>query len=172
MTSAPNPLWNFAVHFYARPGVPAVCLALQDEHEADVNLLLFLLWCAAAGRLLSQDDVRRFDDEVRGWRDGAVVPLRALRRRLKGVALIEPAQQQAFRDKVQTLEQEAERTLQDALYGLSQSQRFGMQAPPGEAARDNIAAYERALARNFPGAAIAVLIENFAAVAGERTAPG
>jgi uncharacterized protein (TIGR02444 family) len=36
-------LWQFSEQHYARPGVAAACLALQDEHGANVNLLLLLL---------------------------------------------------------------------------------------------------------------------------------
>lgn len=39
-------LWNFALHLYARPGVEAACLALQDE-GADVCLLLCGAWLEA-----------------------------------------------------------------------------------------------------------------------------
>nr|WP_299245610.1 TIGR02444 family protein [uncultured Halomonas sp.] len=37
-------LWDYALILYARPGVAAACLALQDEHGADVCELLWLCW--------------------------------------------------------------------------------------------------------------------------------
>jgi uncharacterized protein (TIGR02444 family) len=160
-STAPNPFWDFSLDFYARPSVSAACLTLQDECGADINLLLFLLWRAAAGRLLSQDEVTRLDGEVRDWRDAAIAPLRALCRRLKETALIEPAPQQKFRDQVKSLELEAERLQQDALYAASRSRTLGTEAPPQHAARGSIAGYERVLGRTFPSGAAGVLVDAF-----------
>ena len=50
----------------------------------DVNLLLFLLWLADDGQLLSADEVRKLDDKVRDWRNLTIIPIREARRRLKG----------------------------------------------------------------------------------------
>lgn len=45
-----NPFWDFSVGFYNKPGVAAACLHVQDRHGIDVNLLLFGVWAAVAGR--------------------------------------------------------------------------------------------------------------------------
>nr|WP_298376607.1 TIGR02444 family protein [uncultured Halomonas sp.] len=37
-------LWDYALILYARPGVAAACLALQDDHGADVCELFWLCW--------------------------------------------------------------------------------------------------------------------------------
>ena len=42
-------LWDFSVELYARPGVAAACLALQDRAGADVCLLLAALWLERRG---------------------------------------------------------------------------------------------------------------------------
>ncbi len=52
MSAEPNPLWAFAVSCYARPGVAEQLLVLQDEHDADVMLLLAAAWCAGEGRVV------------------------------------------------------------------------------------------------------------------------
>ena len=42
-------LWRFSLTVYGRAGVPAACLALQDEGGRDVNLLLYCCWVGASG---------------------------------------------------------------------------------------------------------------------------
>lgn len=73
-----NPLWDFALALYDRPGVKDVLLRLQDEAGMDVLLLL-------ADRWLAQQQLNwpaaEFLQEYRHWREGMIVPLRALRRR-------------------------------------------------------------------------------------------
>ncbi|WP_417617111.1 TIGR02444 family protein [Oceanisphaera sp.] len=41
--------WQFSEQHYARPGVAQACLQLQDEHGANVNLLLLLLMLEERG---------------------------------------------------------------------------------------------------------------------------
>ena len=53
MAADSSPFWRFSLDFYRRPGVPEVCLQLQDAHGVDVNLLLFALWQATERRTLS-----------------------------------------------------------------------------------------------------------------------
>jgi uncharacterized protein (TIGR02444 family) len=160
--STQTPLWRFSLHFYRLDGVSDACIALQDEYGVDVNLLLFLFWLAAGRRQLSVADVKRLDDAVRGWRDLTIVPIRDTRRKLKGAAtLVEAQKQEAFRTKIKAVELEAERLQQEALFGLTRTGPLGSEAAPGEAARANIAAYERGLAARFPKRAVDVLAGAF-----------
>lgn len=77
-------LWEFACALYAKPGVAQACLALQDEHGADVPLLLAAIWHGAAGRgVLSAVRARRWKATARAWRTQIVGPLRQARRALK-----------------------------------------------------------------------------------------
>lgn len=73
-----NPLWDFALALYGRPGVQDVLLRLQDEADMDVLVLL-------ADRWLAQQQLNWPAAEslqgYRHWRDAMIVPLRALRRR-------------------------------------------------------------------------------------------
>src|SRR5215472_1948573 len=104
-TSAETPFWRFSLKFYREPGVSEACIALQDEFGVDVNLLLFLLWLASDDRQLSTEEVRMLDDNVRDWRNLTIVPIRNARRKLKGAAtLVDPETQEAFRNKVKTIE--------------------------------------------------------------------
>ena len=159
-----SPFWRFSLAFYRRPGVGEACIQLQDACAVDVNLLLFLLWLASAKRRLSADEVRAVDDKVRGWRELTVLPLRAMRRTLKGNApLVEAGLAEAYRSKIKGVELEAERLQQEALYALAQSVSPGAPdaSSPDEAARANIAAYQAVLGREFPTAPVAVLLGAF-----------
>ena len=49
--------WDFSLAFYAMPGVADACLQLQDGCGADVNVLLFLLYRARDGYMLSAAEV-------------------------------------------------------------------------------------------------------------------
>ena len=44
--------WAFSLQFYGREHVPSMCVAMQDGHGADVEMVLFALWCATRGRRL------------------------------------------------------------------------------------------------------------------------
>jgi uncharacterized protein (TIGR02444 family) len=163
---AETPFWRFSLYFYRQAGVSDACIALQDQCGVDVNLLLFLLWLAASGRQLSTGDVRQLDDKVRDWRNLTIVPIRDVRRKLKGAAtLVAPEKQEAFRTKVKTIELDAERLQQEALYASTQSSPPGTQTSPPAAARANVAAYGIVLGLSFPGNAIEVLVGAFDGIA-------
>ena len=88
---------------------------------------------------------------MRSWRELTIIPIRDARRKLKGAAtFVEPAKQEAFRDKVKAVELEAEQLQQEALYSFTTSGPLG--APSGAAGRGagNVAAYERAMGGIFP----------------------
>jgi uncharacterized protein (TIGR02444 family) len=158
-----SPFWRFSLAFYRRPGVGEACIQLQDACAVDVNLLLFLLWQASAKRRLSVDEVRTIDDQVRGWRELTVLPLRAMRRTLKGAALlIEPGTAEAYRSKIKGVELEAERLQQEALYGLANSMTLGAaESSADAAARANVDAYQTVLGQEFPVAPVALLLGAF-----------
>lgn len=171
--NATTPFWRFSLHFYRQAGVADACIALQDGSGVDVNVLLFLLWLAADRQRLSADDVRKLDDLVRSWRDATVVPIRNVRRALKGQpTLIEAGKQEAFRNRIKAVELEAERLQQEALYALARSGPLGVPASPPEAARANAIAYERVLERPFSPQAIEVLMAAFAGLEHRAFAPG
>ena len=67
---------------------------------ADVNVLLYLLWCASEGRVLSSEEVAGIDAACEGWRRAVVGPLRQVRRGLKTPALVEPRLAEAYRAKI------------------------------------------------------------------------
>jgi len=140
-SSRDSAFWQFSLRFYALPDVAPACLALQDEANVDVNLLLLLLFLADNGRAVTRDDVARLDAAIAPWRSQVVEPLRALRRRIKtGVGDIPPNASEPFRNMVKKVELEAERVEQGRLENLAVD--LGKPADRLAAARANLAVYE------------------------------
>src|SRR5215210_6396925 len=158
-----SPFWRFSLRFYRLPGVADACIALQDEAGVDVNLLLFLLWNARMGRVLSRADVEALEGRVAQWRDGVVIPLREMRRQLKSPpALVEKGAAEAFRTRIKQIELEAERLQQESLFALAQSSPPGQPAlSPEEAARDSVVAYQTMKGVTFPPAALGTVFSAF-----------
>lgn len=81
--AAGEAFWRFSLALYARPGVAAALITLQDRTGRNVNLMLYALWLGARGIQL---DAAHLDAAAAAMAplDAAVVaPLRRLRRRLK-----------------------------------------------------------------------------------------
>ena len=158
-SSRDSPFWRFSLRFYALPDVAPACLALQDEANVDVNLMLFLLFLAENGRAITRDDVAGLDASIAPWRTQVVEPLRALRRRLKsGIGEIPSATSEGLRNMVKKIELEAERLEQGRLENAAPI--LGKPAPRNDAARANLAAYEAYLGR-FPDAPKALILKAF-----------
>ncbi|WP_245947785.1 TIGR02444 family protein [Billgrantia montanilacus] len=81
---AADSLWDFALALYARPGVEAACLTLQDEAGVDVCELLWHCWLHHHGLALETEPEGLV--AIRQWQREVTSVLRALRRRLKGEA--------------------------------------------------------------------------------------
>ena len=109
MTS-PSPLRDFALAFYARPGVSPACLKLQDEGGVDVLMLIALLYAdVRLGQPLNTARIATLDAEIANWRRIVILPLRRIRVQLKpGWAEVPDANRLALREKVKALELEAE----------------------------------------------------------------
>jgi uncharacterized protein (TIGR02444 family) len=76
-------LWQFTLAAYKREGVPAACLALQDEYGLDVNVLFLCLFAGARGHELPTHEFALIDDIVAPWKESVIHPLRSVRRHLK-----------------------------------------------------------------------------------------
>jgi len=160
--TATTPFWRFSLKYYGQAGVSDACIALQDGCGVDVNLLLFLFWLASERQALSADEVKKLDATIKSWRELTIIPTRDTRRKLKGAKTsVDPAKQEALRDKVKAVELEAEKLQQEALYAFTQSGPLGKPAEPPAAARGNVAAFERAMGASFPKASVDVLVNAF-----------
>jgi uncharacterized protein (TIGR02444 family) len=165
--TATTPFWRFSLKFYGQTGVSDACIALQDGCGVDVNLLLFLFWLASERQALSADEVKKLDATIKSWRELTIIPIRDTRRKLKGAkTFVDPAKQEALRDKVKAVELEAEKLQQEALYAFTQTGPLGKPSEPPAAARGNVAAFERAMGASFPKASVDVLVNAFDGLTG------
>ncbi|MEN5364005.1 TIGR02444 family protein [Brevundimonas intermedia] len=113
-------LWDWAVAAYAAPGVGEACLALQDNHEQNVPVLLWSGWVAATGRKPDAETIEAACDTARAWDSVVVAPLRSVRRTLKApIPDIDDGPREAVRNRIKALELEAERHLLEALEALA-----------------------------------------------------
>ena len=157
-----SPFWAFSLKIYSSPTVPPACLTLQDGSGVDVNVMLFCMFLAGAGRRISVGDGAVIEASVEDWRVSAVVPLRHVRR-----FLTEPPEAfrdaaTALRDRIKAVELEAERLQQEALYGLRPPTDWGEPDAVSRAtARHNIAAYEHLIGKPFDRNAVAALLNEF-----------
>jgi uncharacterized protein (TIGR02444 family) len=117
--SAALSFWAFSTAIYADPDVQAECLALQDNHDIDVNLLLFCAYVGARhGVVLREAELREADAQVRKWQNDIIQPVRKVRKTLKAFAtLASPVASSAaaLREQIKRLELEAERIEQSML---------------------------------------------------------
>jgi uncharacterized protein (TIGR02444 family) len=105
--------WRFSLRVYARPGIAAALLGLQDRAGHNVNLVLYGLWLAIGrGVRLDRGELTRARAAIAKIDRDVLLPLRNLRRALKGDA---DPDIQALRRRVLALEVAAERRVQARL---------------------------------------------------------
>ena len=135
-----NPFWRFSLDVYSAPGVAPECLALQEALAIDVNLLLFSAWAGAEpGVALTADEIAAAEAVVAAWHDEVVRPLRAARRKIKGMTLHAEPAVAAFRKAVADIEIGAERIEQALLWDWASRRWAGLAVPaPCRPVRANI----------------------------------
>lgn len=122
-TTDDNPLWDFALEFYQRPGVADALLVAQDELGADVMLLISAVYFAEQRRRVQSKIVDRWLDEC-SVPCGMIRQQRQLRRELaalRGNSLQYEA--------AKLFEQSLERWQADIIYGLPAPRRSLKKAP-------------------------------------------
>lgn len=156
--SEPLPdLLHFARGVYARPGIRALCLRLQDEYDVDVVLLLMCCWHGCYHGVLSETAIAQASAFSGHWREQLVRPLRQARRWLKPHPAdsvgIPGEDQEILRERIKALELEAEFMQLRALAGLVPAPPADIGPPPPAsdapaAIRENLALYAREHKRN------------------------
>jgi uncharacterized protein (TIGR02444 family) len=112
-----NPFWDFSIRLYGKPGVAEACIALQEKHGLDVNVLMYCAWRGAA---MTPADVAAAAKTVSAWHDAMVRPLRALRTELKEDAKGAPRPvAERVRAQIKSAELNAERVEQVMLVALA-----------------------------------------------------
>jgi uncharacterized protein (TIGR02444 family) len=117
--------WLFSQSVYTAAGVQEECLLLQDRFGIDINLLLFSAFVGAVhGALLPTEELSNANAAVAQWQEGIVRSLRTVRRALKQAKPPHPivaAPIHDLREKIKSIELEAERIEQVALEAWCQS---------------------------------------------------
>jgi uncharacterized protein (TIGR02444 family) len=103
--------WDFALKLYAEPGIADACLRLQAECSVDVMMLLMATFAAVRrGVVLTPSEIADMDAACRPWREQVVLPLRALRTRLKAGPAPAPSEgTEKLRSSIKAAELSAER---------------------------------------------------------------
>ena len=151
-----NPFWQFSLAVHSGPGVDAECLALQDTHGIDVDVLLFCAWVGTQGIVLTADNMAAIEALVRPWRDTAIAPLRAARRGIKTLPEMADAAVAALRKDVAALELRAEQIEHAMLYGMAPALGSATTAAE-EAMRRNVSALGRS--KSVPALAAPRLVD-------------
>jgi len=105
-----HPFWQFSINVYAQDGVADACIALQEEYQIDVNILLFCCWSASIGNgALTSAELTVARNAVTSWNREVVQGLRAIRNHLKaGYDGFDAADSEALRQRVLGIEINAE----------------------------------------------------------------
>jgi len=156
--------WPFSLAFYNDAGAQQACIAFQDSHGGDVNVMLYLLFRARDGGAYDTGGVAAVDAAVAPWREEVVRPLRAVRRVLKSCQYLPDGEaQEGFRAKIKKVELDAEKLQQVVLEGNAPPP--GMTGlDPRAAASRSLAAYAEMLGTDLPDDLTRVFTERLAAV--------
>jgi uncharacterized protein (TIGR02444 family) len=166
MVRAESPFWRFSLSVYGGAPTAAICLRLQDEHHADVNVVLFVLWLATRNRRLTPRDVEAMMNYVSAWREDVVTNIRGARRALRiAYASFPPDRVSDLRTAVKRVELEAERLEQEALYdGFPETSQGERTDDKKKAAKTNLEHYAACLGSTFEEAHVNALCEASAKV--------
>lgn len=105
-----NPFWQYSLSVYQRPTVAELCLRLQDEFQADVNMLLCAAWLSSIGQPLTEGLLYQLSADSYDWQQNCLGPLRQARRFLKPRAAADTYQ------AIKRLELEVEAMQQQKIY--------------------------------------------------------
>jgi uncharacterized protein (TIGR02444 family) len=112
-----NPFWKFSLTIYSTDGVANECLALQNDLDLDVNVLLFCAWLGWSRKAnLSIDDVESIVAAVKPWHESVVKPLRSVRQFTRDISVHPVAE---LRAQVKLNELRAECIEQEMLYAYA-----------------------------------------------------
>ena len=156
--------WKFSLKFYSDPAVAEICLDLQDRYASDVNVLLFVLWCASRDRRLSSPELKRVTASVAGWQSAVVGPLRGVRRSLKQFAAdlaLEPIS--TLREAVKKQELESER-LQQSLMEAGFEDIGAPSSDRAATASENLELYANLAGEIFPSTHVKALVARLQAI--------
>lgn len=125
--------WDFSVRTYRTPSVSEACLSLQNDHGADVNMLLYCCWAGAAVGPLEGALFDRASEFSAHWAENVVIPLRSARTWMKHTGCdlgpVPTASCMALRDEIKIVEFAAEKMQQEVLEAMASTDRRGSDTP-------------------------------------------
>jgi uncharacterized protein (TIGR02444 family) len=83
--------WNYSLQTYQLPVVEQICLKLQNEFQADVNMVLYCCWTGDQLLRLESDDITALVTTSAPWQDAILKPLRNARKTVKQHIIAMPA---------------------------------------------------------------------------------
>lgn len=159
-------LKEFAETLYGRGLVSQACVTLQDESGADVNLLLFAVWAASVGLVLSKADAARAIELCSQWREHIVLPARALRRNIKRLADV--AESEELYRQSKRIELTAEFAQLSLLSSLTLQRG---DEPFSVLVRHNVTAYSDNLQKPLASEGVEVVVTEARQLVAEQSAP-
>ncbi len=119
---AAESFWDFSVRTYRTQGAPEACLSLQNDHGADVNMLLYCAWIALVAGRFDDDLFRRAGEFSSAWAENVVKPLRGARTWMKQTGCqsdpVPAAPCMELREDIKSVEFAAEKMQQEVLESL------------------------------------------------------
>lgn len=83
--------WNYSCQLFAQPAVADACLHMQNDIDADVNLLLFCCWAGDHHYPLNETDIGHLIKASEPWQTAIIRPLRDARKLMKNQIIAMPA---------------------------------------------------------------------------------
>lgn len=122
--------WNYSSQLWTLPGVEKVCLELQNEHQADVNILLYCCWLGDQKRSINSDHIPVLLDALESWLT-IIKPLRESRKLMQqSLIAMPPSMVDQTLNNISEMELNAEHMAQLALEkALTISQLKESEAP-------------------------------------------
>ena len=102
-------LWDFSLALYSVPAVERICLQLQDEAQAKVNILLWCRWLETRSIRLTTARLTQALQRINSWDESVVEPLRQLRRTIRQTYGVDEESVEVCRQRIKTAELAAEK---------------------------------------------------------------
>ena len=134
--------WDYALALYSQPGIEQACLAIQDEHDGDVNTTLLCCWAGSLGFKLKRDDLDRLESAIADWQTTVLKPLRKLRYATKGFGN-RGLDNMSLYKKLKAVELDAEKISQQLLVRALADCKMGH--TDGDGTRHNLEIYLRSI---------------------------
>ena len=83
--------WNYSSQMWSLPEVENTCLDLQNQHDLNVNLLLFCCWTGEQQSRLDEKQIKTLIEAAEPW-ETVIKPLRSSRNVMKQQLIAMPAE--------------------------------------------------------------------------------